>query len=317
MEEIKLDKIDEKLLSYIFHNFRKPITKIAKNCRISREQAEYRIEKYEKKGLIKGYFTFFNLYSLGYSKNYIIRLRVKNPNKEKLSQIHSEDKLLILTRMHCYGEWDYILTIFTKEKTNILDFISKLYDLWKDELLDYEIFEPIEMHFFPLKIFGGKGEDKTLSLTETKKENLDKLDKKILQEISNNAKIKIVELADKTNEKVETVNYRLKRLEKSFILGYRIFLDLDKIGYKLAQLVLKLNNLSNQNKTKIINYGNQREKIHACSIGIGNFNTLFQIIYKTPTELSQEINKIKENFSGSLVDYQLIHVENELEPKTI
>jgi len=317
MDEIKLDKIDRKLLSYVFHNFRKPITKIAKNCHISREQAEYRIEKYEKKGLIKGYFTFFNLYCLGYTKNYIIRLRVKNPNKEKLSQINPQEKLLVLTRMHCYGEWDYILTIFAKEKNNVLDFISRLYDLWKDDLLDYEIFEPIESHFFPLKIFGNKGEDKTISLIETKKVNIDKLDQKILEEISNNAKIKIVEIAQKNNEKVETVNYRLKRLEKSLILGYRIFLDLDTIGYKLAQVILKLNNLSNQNKNKIIAYANQREKIHACSIGIGNLNTLFQIVYKTPSELSEEINKIKENFSGNLIDYQLIHIGNELNPKTI
>ncbi|MBU0466838.1 MAG: Lrp/AsnC family transcriptional regulator [Nanoarchaeota archaeon] len=127
--EIKLDKIDQKLLSYLFHNFREPITKIAKQCHISREQAEYRIKKYENSGLIKGYFTLFNLHSLGYTKNYIIKLRVKNPNREKLSQINPQKNVLTLTRVQCYGEWDYGLTVFTKEKTNILYFISQLYDL--------------------------------------------------------------------------------------------------------------------------------------------------------------------------------------------
>jgi len=168
-----------------------------------------------------------------------------------------------------------------------------------------------------MKIFGSKKEDKTISLTEETKIKLDKLDKKIINELSNNANIKIVELADKTNKKVETVNYRLKKLEKSIISGYRTFLDLDKIGYKLAQVVLKLNNLSKTNKNKILAYANQREKIHAFSIGIGKFNTLFQIIYKTPSELIEELNKIKENFSETLVEYELIHIENELTPKTI
>lgn len=317
MEEIKLDKIDKRLLSFIFHNFRYPITKIAKKCRISREQAEYRIKKYEDKGLIKGYLTFFNLYALGYNKNYIIRLRVKNPDKERLSQVNPQQNILVLTRLQCYGEWDYILTVFTKEKTSILDFISQLYDLWKEDLLDYEIFEPIELHFFPIKIFGSKREDKTLSLAETSKIKIDSLDKKILKELSNKARIKIIELAEKTNEKVETVNYRLKKLEKNIILGYRTFLDLDKMGYKLAQIILKLNNLSMANKNKILLYANQQSKIHACSIGVGKFNTLFQIIYKTPSELSEEINKIKTTFSDNLVEYELIHIENELEPKTI
>lgn len=317
MEKIKLDKIDEKLLSFIFHNFRLPITKIAKSCRISREQAEYRIRKYEEKGIIRGYFAFFNLNCLGYKRNYMIRLRVKNPNKDKLSQIVKQKDILVLTKLQCYGEWDYILTVYTKERTNILDFVSYLYDLWKDELLDYQIFEPIELHFFPLKIFGSKKEDKALTLTELEKFNIDKLDEKIIRELSKRANIKIVELANNINEKIETVNYRLKRLEKKVIIGYRIFLDIDKIGYKLAQIILKLNNLSEKNKSKIIAYAKQNKRIHATGIGVGQFNVIFQVIYKDPFELSEEINKIKESFSNNLIEYRLIHIEEELNPQTI
>ncbi len=316
MDTINLDKIDKKLLSYIFHNFREPMTQIAKKCNISREQAEYRIKKYEEKGLIKGYLAFFDLYSLGFNKNYIIKLRVKNPNLDKLSQIKDVEGTLIFTKLQCYGEWDYVLTIFTKNKTNILDFISKLYGTWKEDLLDYDVFEPIELHFYPLKIFEINQGEK-LNFYETKKTNLDVLDEKIIIEISNNAKIKIVELANKIKEKVETVNYRLKKLENGIIKGYRILLDIDKINYKLAQIVLKHNNLSKENQNKIIKYGTYSKNIHAVGIGIGKYNTLFQIIYKTPEELINEINSIKKNFSENLIDYELIHIENELPPKTI
>lgn len=313
---MKLDKIDKKLLSYIFHNFREPITQIAKKCKISREQAEYRIKKYEDNGLIKGYFALFDLFALGYNKNYVLKLRVKNPNLDKLSQIKDNKKILIFTKLQCYGEWDYILTILTKEKTSILDFISELYDLWKGDLMDYDIFEPIELHFFPLKIFGINKEE-NISLSETEKKKIDDLDKKIIQEISNNARIKIVELAEKTKEKVETINYRLKRLKKEIIKGYRIFLDLDKIDYKLVQLGLKLNNLASLNKGKILSYGSNEKNIHAVGIGIGKYNALFQIIYKSPAELIEEINKIKDQFSENLIGYELIHIEKELTPKTI
>ena len=112
---MKLDKIDKKLLSYIFHNFRSPITQIAKNCRISREQAEYRIRKYENECLIKVYFALFDLYALGYNKNYILKLRVKNPKLDKLSQIKPNKDILLFTKLQCYGGWDYVLTILTKE----------------------------------------------------------------------------------------------------------------------------------------------------------------------------------------------------------
>ena len=318
MNEIKLDKIDIKLLCFIFDNFRLPLTIIAKKCQISREQVEYRIKKYEEVGLIKNYYTIFNLSALEYNKNYIVKLRVKNPKSEKLSQINSIENVIIMSKLQCLGNWDYILTVFTKEKTSILDFISTLYELWKTELLDYEIFEPIEMHFFPMRIFGNKKEDKILTLIETEKTIIDKVDNKIIEVISNDAKIKIIELADKIKEKPETVTYRLKKLEReNIVIGYRLFLDLNIIGYKLTQLIVKLNNISKLNIKKIINYAKSQEKIHALSIGIGKFNAIFQIIYKTPSELSEEINKIKENFSENIVEYELIHIEKELIPKTI
>ncbi|MDP2946722.1 MAG: winged helix-turn-helix transcriptional regulator, partial [Nanoarchaeota archaeon] len=248
--------------------------------------------------------------------NYIIKLRVKNPDKEKLSQIKNEG-VLILTRLQCYGGWDYVLTVLTKEASSILDFISSLYDSWKNDFLDYEIFEPIEVQFFPLKIFGlNTKEDKSI-LYETKRENIDELDKKIINHIAKNARIKIVDLAEIVDEKVETVNYRLKKLENNIISGYRIFLDLNKINFKLAQVRLRLSNLSKLNKSKILDYGNKREKIHAVSIGVGKYNTLFQIIYESPSELIEEINSIKQNFSESLLEYELIHIEDELMPMTI
>lgn len=315
MESIKLDKIDKKLLSYIFHRFREPITKIAKSCRISREQAEYRIKKYQKKGFVKGFFPLFNLYSLSYNKNYIIKLRVKNPKHENLTNI-SFGNVLIFTRLQCYGGWDYILTIFAKDKKDVINFISKLYDLWGNELLDYDIFEPLEIHFFPLKIFGSREDDKTLSFFETEKIKIDFLDEKIIKLISKNANIRIIELAEKLNEKVETINYRLKRLEKTLILGYRLFLDLEKIDYNLASIFLKLNNLSSIEIKKILEYAKSREKIHACGIGIGKFNLIFQIVYQNQKELSEEINKIKELFSDKIVGYELINIEKELTPKT-
>ena len=318
MNEIKLDKIDTKLLCFIFDNFRLPLTVIAKKCQISREQVEYRIKKYEEIGLIKNYYTMFNLSVLGYNKNYIVKLRVKNPKSEKLSQINNIEDVLIISKLQSIGNWDYIITVFTKEKTSILDFISTVYELWKTDLLDYEIFEPIELHFFPMRVFRSKKEDKIITLHEEEKMIIDKLDEKIIEIIANDAKIKIIELADKIKEKPETVNYRLKKLVQSnIIIGYRLFLNLNLIGYKLAQLVVKLNNISKLNIKKITNYAKSQEKIHGLSIGIGKFNVIFQIIYKTPSELSEEINKIKENFSENILEYELIHIENELTPKTI
>ncbi|MDA3836485.1 MAG: Lrp/AsnC family transcriptional regulator [Nanoarchaeota archaeon] len=49
---MNLDTVDKKLITYLYHNFREPLSKIAKATNLSRDQVEYRIKKYEKEGLI-------------------------------------------------------------------------------------------------------------------------------------------------------------------------------------------------------------------------------------------------------------------------
>ncbi len=311
--KLKLDKIDKKLLSYLFHNFRKPITQIAKNCRISREQAEYRIKKYEKSGLINRYLTAFNLYMFGYREHYTLRLRVKNPKSKNLDKLCNKN-ILIFTRLHSFGEWDYILAIFAKNKTDFLNFISTLFNSWKEDLLDYSIFEPTEVHFYPLKIFGKREDDKTLSFKEDKEIKFDVLDKKLMTILAKNADIKIVDLARKLKEKVKTISYRLKRLEKNIIVGYRIFLDLSKIGYNLAQLSIKLNDLSDSTVRQLRQYAKQRESVHAFNLGIGKYNTMFQIIYQNPKEVNEEINKLKEIFKEKIIEFDVTFIDKELSP---
>ena len=50
---MKLKPIDFKLLNYLYHNHNESISKIAKATKISRDKIEYRLNKYQKEGLIK------------------------------------------------------------------------------------------------------------------------------------------------------------------------------------------------------------------------------------------------------------------------
>ena len=87
--EFKFDKIDKKLISYLYHNYREPLTKIAKALNISRDQVEYRLKKYEQQGLIKKYATIFNYKLLGYNEFIIILLKL-NASKEQKQTIRKE-----------------------------------------------------------------------------------------------------------------------------------------------------------------------------------------------------------------------------------
>ena len=57
---MNLKPTDMRLLNYLYHNQREPLTKIAKAAKLSREQAEYRSKKYLQIGLIKRFMKIFN-----------------------------------------------------------------------------------------------------------------------------------------------------------------------------------------------------------------------------------------------------------------
>src|SRR3989344_3450341 len=76
----KLDVKDKKILYALSQNARTPLTKMAKFVALSRDSINYRIQGYEKHGIMKKSRTLVNVAKLGYD-SYHIFLRLNNPSK--------------------------------------------------------------------------------------------------------------------------------------------------------------------------------------------------------------------------------------------
>jgi DNA-binding Lrp family transcriptional regulator len=67
---------------------------------------------------------------------------------------------------------------------------------------------------------------------------LDEIDIKIIKELSNNARINIVDLSEKLGMTRDVINYRLKKLtENEVIVQYRCYLNLHNIGINLYKII--------------------------------------------------------------------------------
>ncbi len=68
---------------------------------------------------------------------------------------------------------------------------------------------------------------------------LDDLDKRLIEILQRNARIKITELADLTERPRTTIMSRLEKLEREgLILGYKAVINLQKLGYNVLAFVL-------------------------------------------------------------------------------
>jgi Lrp/AsnC family transcriptional regulator for asnA, asnC and gidA len=90
---MNLKPTDYKLLSYLYHNYDEPLSKIAKATKLSRDQVEYRINKYLKEGLIRKFFPIFDWSKLGYNTLAILLLKFEKPKMaEDFSKILQNNK---------------------------------------------------------------------------------------------------------------------------------------------------------------------------------------------------------------------------------
>ena len=100
---MELKNKDISLLSYLYHSERESINKIAKACKLSREQVNYKLKKFRESGLIEGFVTLFNYPSLGY--NLWATLLIKSKEKLNLSNIKN-----IINTSEIIGYYDYYIS---------------------------------------------------------------------------------------------------------------------------------------------------------------------------------------------------------------
>jgi Lrp/AsnC family leucine-responsive transcriptional regulator len=118
------------------------------------------------------------------------------------------------------------------------------------------------------------------------KEELDSHDKKILFELDINSRISASKIAKKLKIPKETINYRIKRLEKNGWINrlYTIF-NASLLGYSYYRILLKFNKLTASIETEIIDYITNDPTCTNLRIIEGQYDLVFLTIQKNPGEL--------------------------------
>lgn len=118
------------------------------------------------------------------------------------------------------------------------------------------------------------------------KEQLDAYDKKILFELDIDSRTSASKIAKKLKIPKETVNYRIKRLQKNNWINrlYTIF-NASLFGYCYYRVFLKFNKLTVSTETEIIDYITNDPTCANLRIMEGPFDLVFLTIQKNPAEL--------------------------------
>lgn len=299
-----MDKINIKILAELMQNSRIPITILANKLKISREVATYRINKLKKEGIILDFVTEININKLGYVGAAVF-ITVKAKREEEFKKFLKECSFVSWVA-NLSGIWSFGLSIVAKSNEELDKKFLIIYDKFKDDIIDHRFTLHRQSLFFYEKYFDVLPIMKKL---KGKKYKIDKIDKVILKELSQNSRIDCVELSKKIPLTAPAISKRIKQLENSdYIENYSIFVDLSKLS--LYQYSIFIINKNIDDKEKLFAYLSQHQKVSFIAEYVGDPFLEFGVFLKDPYELRKVLQEIEESFPDNrLIEISLFQKE--------
>lgn len=129
--------------------------------------------------------------------------------------------------------------------------------------------------------------------------NIDRIDKRILEELESDGRLSIVELASRVNLTNTPCSERVKRLERSgFISGYRAILNMEQLGLgHLTVVQVSLAATGGDNSLDSFNHAVAKvPEVESCLMIAGSFDYLLTIRTRDISHfrevLGDKINKL-------------------------
>lgn len=293
-----MDLKDKKILYQLDLNARQSNTQIAKKVGLSKDVINYRIKSLEKEGIITGYYTIIDTSKLDYfSFRVYLKLIDSTPSKEKeiLTFLINEKNSFFVAEIE--GPFDIAIGVWVK---NIYEF-EEVYTRFKEKYKQYIGKEQISIftyayHFHrPYLLEKKQSEVQTLSFGKSELVKHDEIDLKILNLISSNARIPIIEISKKLNMPERTVAFRIKQLEKKKIIqGYRALFNLNLLGYEYYKVDFILKDISRLKY--LINYATLHPNIVYIDQTIAGSDFEFDLEVKNKQQFLQIIDELRTKF---------------------
>jgi len=297
---IKLDAFDKKILELLIENSRERISTIAKKIRLSRENTNYRINRFVKLGLIKEFNTILNEKNLGLS-HYVVFLELVRLGEGTEKQIikYLKNNPFMSWIGTSAGKWSLVFDIIIYDKDSNLEKI--LHDFLKkfSNFIDnYEVLRLSEGNYFASKLIGKINMPHKLTENKTNS-NMDKTDFKILSLLNQDSRKTLVDISAKTNLTPNGVNNRIKILMNNEIIsGYTVSLDWKKLDYEWFTIQIKLHKyneeIDNQIKKFFINH---KKVIFYYKYLGGSWDYDIGVLVQNSNELREFINEYRKKFA--------------------
>jgi DNA-binding Lrp family transcriptional regulator len=302
----KLDLKDRKILYQLDLNCRQSNSQIGKKVGLSKEVVNYRIKRMQDIGIIRCFWTAINSLKLGYYafRIYINFLDVSSNIKNEIIQYFKNYKN-VWTLQSASGPIDLGAVIWANDVYNFNQFWNRTLDKYGNHFENYAVsilsqVTCLKRSFLLTDNYNKSDREFYFINCVGNPVTIDKIDYQLLNEIAIDARIPLIQLAEKLKSSSQTVNYRIKNLmKKDIIKAFRVDIDLSKLGFQNCMIDLYLKDHTKGKKIEEYVKANPYvDYIMDMTIGWCDLN--FRLVVKDIDFLSQIVEDIETKYPGAV-----------------
>ncbi len=307
---------DKKILYELEQNSRQSLSQIAKKTKLSQQVISYRLDILQREKIITNFFTLINFTNLGYT-SYRIMLRLSNTSKQKYKEIIDlcVNHPNVLWLNSCGGKYDFIINIMAKNIIHFDQIFRKIKEKFPEQIQNYDILTHLEMSYFGRDyLVKKKRETEQIPYfgRELKVIKLNKTDLKILNILSENARVNIIEIASQLKITANTIVNRIKNLEKSGIIqAYKPLLHVEKIGYQSYKLLIKFQDITEQKEKQLINFVQRNANVIGIIKLVGLWDFEIEVEVESYDKLYQFVMDVRDEFKEIIKEFETLSLHHD------
>ena len=310
----KIDLKDKKILFELDRDSRQSLSQIGKKVGVAKSIVSYRINRLQKLGIIKSYYTVVDLYKLGFiaPRLHFVYQYVTPEVEKKIIDYFTNNKYTFII-VSTYGPFDLSVLFGLRD-------IRKLYAIWQEIQSKFGYyFEKQSLSFYlneihlPLTyLLDENKREKTqnyLNLSSSEEIiELDEIELKILNKLSSNSQMPLTDIGKELKLTARQVSYRIKKLIQSRIIeGFRIEVDIHKLGYEDYKVYIFLKEFNMRNK--IIDYIIQNPHLICIDTSTGESHLELEFHFPNIDHLHKTLQDIQEKFPNAIRNYCQVSVK--------
>ena len=334
--EVALDARDRKLAFLLSKNCRASYRNLGKALGLSPDSVRYRLAKLEKEGVIRGYVVVPNTFALGkmITSVFVSFRNLPRESSSRMVELLNQKKDIVFA-YKTQGAWDLVFQVEHNGMFELHKIMEDFRAVCGEDKIDRHFFQAhVGEHKFrqaPEVILGGQKAPEIVStradasfakdfldappieLIEQEPIKMKEADRRVLNELSEDARISLTELALKTGLSVDQVRYKIRRLVREGIIqAFWAVIDLQKFGLQRFDLLVKLKSLDTKTRARMKTYFLNHPNVVRSIITCGPYDLWINLACEDLAKCHEIVEDLNERFGEHLLDADMLMVFEEL-----